>query len=122
MMAFALLESLAVTGLLALLSALLPARWLRDGFALKGFISILVFTITSIVLQKFLDKLPSTFMLIVATLAPMAIIALLMLAARSVPRFRNILLNIEDRILIMLFVYVPIGLLSLVAVLYRNLL
>jgi hypothetical protein len=122
MMAFALLESLAVTGFLALLSALLPARWLKDGFALKGFVSILVFTVTSIILQKFLDKFPSTFILMVAAAAPIAAIALLMFAVRSAPKFRNLLLNIEDRILIMLFVYVPIGLLSLFVVLYRNLL
>jgi hypothetical protein len=122
MMAFALLESLAVTGFLALLCALLPAHWLKYGFALKGFVSILVFAVTSIILQKFLDKFPSTFILMVAAVAPLVAITLLLFAVRSAPKFRNLLLNIEDRILIMLFVYVPIGLLSLVVVLYRNLL
>jgi hypothetical protein len=122
MMAFALLESLAVTGFLALLSALLPSNWLKDGFALKGFVSILVFAITSITLQKFLDNFPSIPILITLVLAPLAAIVLLTYAMRSMPKFRNVMLNIEDRIVIMLFVYVPIGLLSLVVVLYRNLL
>ncbi|HSK66346.1 MAG TPA: hypothetical protein VK888_05415, partial [Anaerolineales bacterium] len=38
MMAFTLLESLVVTVLLVLLSVTLPAGWLREGFAFKGFI------------------------------------------------------------------------------------
>lgn len=122
MMAFALLESVAVTAFLALLSALLPAGWLKDGFALKGFISIFVLAATSIILQKSLHSFPTMVAWIALISVPLTAIILLMFAVRSWPRFRNILLNIEDRILIMVFVYVPLGLLSLAVVLYRNLL
>lgn len=123
MMAFALLESLAFTGLLILLSAILPSGWLRDGFAFKGFVIILIATATAILFQNFLeDDYPSTLMLVVSSIVPLLLIAIVIALVRSMPKVQNILLNIQDRILIMLFIYVPIGLLSLIAVMYRNLL
>lgn len=123
MMAFALLESLALTGLLVLLSIILPTSWLRDGFAFKGFVIAVIATVTSILFQKSLsDDYPSALVLAVSVIVPVLLTAALIAAVRSVPRVQNILLNIQDRVLIMLFIYVPIGLLSLMAVLYRNLL
>lgn len=121
MMAFALLESILVTGVLVLLSVLLPFNWLKEGFALKGFIILAIATATSILFQKFLDDYPSTFILISSVLVPLAVIVGLIAVVQSVPGLPTILLNIQDRILIMLFVYIPIGLFSLVAVLYRYL-
>jgi hypothetical protein len=123
MMAFALLESVAVTGVLALLSILLPSGWLRDGFAFKGFVILVIATATSILFQKTLgDDFPSTFVLILFSLLPLALSVALITLVRSMPKVRRLITNIQDRILIMLFVYIPIGLLSLVVVLYRNLL
>ena len=122
MMAFALLESLAVTGLLCLLSAILPSGWLRDGFALKGFVIIVIATAISILFQKSLDEYPSALILAATVLVPIALTVAIIFALRSLPRIKNILVNIQDRILIMLFIYIPIGILSLGVVLYRNLL
>lgn len=123
MMAFALLESLAVTGVLALLSILLPSGWLRDGFAFKGFVIIVIATVTSILFQKTLgDDFPPTLVLILFSLLPLALSVALITLVRSMPKVRRMITNIQDRILIMLLVYIPIGLLSLVVVLYRNLL
>lgn len=60
MMAFAFLESLLVTGVLVMLSAILPPKWLRDGFVFKGFILIGMATIAAIILQRTLQgELPS---------------------------------------------------------------
>lgn len=123
MMAFALLESLALTGLLVLLSIILPSGWLRDGFALKGFTIIVVATVTSILFQKLLgDDYPSTLMLLVSSIVPLLLVAALIALVSARPRLQNVLLNVQDRILVMLFVYVPIGLISLIAVMYRALL
>ncbi|HJS17399.1 MAG TPA: hypothetical protein VJ785_01530 [Anaerolineales bacterium] len=122
MMAFALLESLAVTGFLYLLSAILPSGWLRDGFALKGFVIIIIATATSILFQRSLDEYPSALILAATVLVPFVLTVAVILALRSLPRIKNILVNIQDRILIMLVIYVPIGLLSFGVVLYRNLL
>lgn len=123
MMAFALLESLVVTGVLVLVSVILPARWLRDGFALKGFIFLSVSTAAAIVFQKLLpDNYPAVWMLWASLLLPLLLIVFLILLTRSRPRLENIMMNIQDRLMVMLFIYVPIGLLSLVIVLVRNLL
>lgn len=123
MMAFALLESIAATAFLVLLSAILPARWLRDEFSLKGFIALMVAAAASILFQKYLtESFPSILVLLVSSIVPLMLIALLIAVARSIPRVRAILLNIQDRLLIMLFVYVPLGIFSLLVVLYRNLL
>lgn len=122
MMAFALLESLAVTGLLTLLSAALPSRWLREGFAFKGFVILLVAAGTAILFQKSLgDYFPSVPILLAYSILPLLMIVFLIWVVQSRPRVQSILLNIQDRILIMMFIYVPLGVLSLGVVLFRNL-
>lgn len=123
MMAVALLESLIVTGILVLLSVILPSNWLREGFSVKGLVAVVVLTVTSIIFQKYLaEEYPSTLVLVMSTILPLLMIVLLIRVVQSAPRLKNLLVNVQDRILIMLFVYVPVGLLSLVAVVYRNLL
>jgi hypothetical protein len=123
MMAFALLESLTVTASIVLLSVILPASWLKEGFAVKGFVFLIVATVVAILFQKELkDHYPSTLMLLASSVLPLLLIAFLIIIVRSTPKVQNILLNVQDRILIMLFIYVPIGLLSIIVVMYRNLL
>lgn len=123
MMSVALLESIAFTILLVLLSVILPASWLRDGFAYKGFVIVLIATAASILFQRFLpDDYPSTLMLAASTIVPLLLIVALIVVSHTFPRLRSLLLDIQDRISIMLFIYVPIGVLSLMVVLFRNLL
>jgi hypothetical protein len=123
MMAFALLESLVSTGLLVLLSALLPSSWLRDGFAYKGFVILVIATADALALQKSLgDVFPPTRTLLLLSIVPLVLIVILLVALRSTPRLQSLLLNVQDRFLILLFVYLPIGIISLIAVTFRNLL
>jgi hypothetical protein len=122
MMAFAFLESLAFMGFLVLLSAILPSRWLRNGFAFKGFVFTIIAAATFLLFQSFLrSEYPSTLMLSLSIFAPLIIIAILIHVVESSIVIRNILLNIQDRFLIMLFIYAPIGVLSLLVVMYRTL-
>jgi hypothetical protein len=123
MMAFALLESLAATGLLVLLSAVLPSSWLKEGFAFKGFVILLVATLTAILFQKALrDYFPSPQMLLTYTVLPLLVIVLLIWIVNSQPKIQSILLSVQDRILIMLFIYIPIGVIGLMVVMARDLL
>jgi hypothetical protein len=123
MMAFALLESLAFTVLVVLISGLLPFGWLREGFAFKGFIITVVAAATAILFQHALrDDFPSNLMLLTYSVIPLLLITAAIFLIRSMPRVQNILLNIADRLSILLFLYLPIGILSLVVVVYRNLL
>ena len=123
MMAFALLESLAAAGLLILLSAVLPSSWLKEGFAFKGFVILLVATITAVLFQKALrDYFPSLQTLLTYSLIPLLVMALPVWFLHSQPRLQKILLAVQDRILIMLFIYVPIGVIGLLVVVARDLL
>jgi hypothetical protein len=122
MMAFAMLESLAVTAILILLSALFPSNWLRDGFAYKGFVILLIATADALLFQKSLEEIfPSMLNLVIFSVAPIALIAILISLLHAQPKVQNLLVKMQDRFLIMLFVYLPIGLISLLAVTVRNL-
>jgi hypothetical protein len=123
MMAFALLESLLVAVGLALAAAILPSKWLRDGFAYKGFIFVIAGSIAAYVLQKNLRyEFPSTGMLMLNLVIPLTLSAFLIAASHMWRPLQKILLDIQDRISIMLYIYVPIGLVSFFVVVFRNLL
>jgi len=121
-MAFALLESLVVTAGLALTAAILPSKWLRDGFAYKGFIFVIVGSIAAYVLQKNLRyEFPSTQMLMLNLVIPLALIALFIAVSHVWVPLQKVLLDVQDRISIMLYIYVPIGVVSFFVVVFRNL-
>jgi hypothetical protein len=123
MMAFALLESLVTTGILVLLSAILPSGWLRDGFAYKGFVVLVIAAVDALIFQKALGNIyPPTRTLLLLSVVPLALIVILLAVLHSKPRLQNLLINVQDRFLILLFVYLPIGIISLIAVTFRNLL
>ena len=122
MMAFAFLESLLVTGILVVLSAILPSKWLRDGFAFKGFILIGVATIAAIILQRTLQgELPSLPILTLIWFTPLVWAVVFIILAERKQRVQSIVLDIAEHISIMLFLYVPIGVISLLVVTIRNL-
>ena len=121
MMAFAFLESLLVTGVLTFLSAILPSKWLRDGFIYKGSIVVGMATIASIILQRMLQgELPSLPVLMLIWFTPLVWTVVFIILAHRQPRVQHVLLDIAERISIMLFLYVPIGAISLLVVTIRN--
>jgi len=123
MMAFAFLESLLVTGALVLLSAILPSNWLRDGFVYKGLIAIVMGTIAAIILQRTLQgAFPALPILTLIWFTPLVWTAVFIILVQRKPRVQSVLLDIAERISIMIFIYFPIGILSLVVVAFRNLL
>ena len=123
MMAFAFLESLLITALLVLLSAILPTRWLREGFAFKGFIVIVMATASAILLQRTMQgTLPALPVLTLIWFAPVVWAAVFLILAHRMPRVQGLLLEVAERISIMLFVYAPIGILSLIVVTFETLL
>jgi hypothetical protein len=123
MMSVALLESIAVTIILVFLSMILPQSWLREGFAYKGFVIVAIATAASILFQKFLpDDYPSTLMLAVSAVVPIVLMVVVIGISQAFPRLRSLLLDIQDRISIILYIYVPLGILSLMVVFIRNLL
>ena len=123
MMAFAFLESLLVTSALVLLSVILPSAWLRDGCVYKGLIVILMATTAAIILQRTLQgELPPALILTLIWFTPLVWASVFIILAQRSPRVQSILREIAERISIMLFLYLPIGFLSLIVVVFRNLL
>jgi hypothetical protein len=131
MLAFALLESLLVTGLLAGLATLLPSRFLKEGFAWKGFVIVLVAAIAMIVFEGwyridfFKDIMAgdrsSIAPFIVGLLVSIVALVGLLLLVRSQPRLQRVVMYIAEQLSIFTYIYVPLGLIGLVVVVIRNL-
>ncbi len=120
MMAFALLESLFVTLILILVSAILPLKWLRDGLGYKSFIIILVAAVASYLIQR---EIESTYpgiktLLLWAAETGTPMIALLLLAGFFKP-VRKVFQFLSEQVSVMVFIYLPIGVISLVVVIFR---
>ena len=117
------LESLVVTGALVLLSVVLPSSWLKEGFAYKGFVILVIMTVDALLLQKSLGTVfPSTLELFLLFLVPIVLIAILLNFLHTKPDVQKLLAKVQERFLIMLFLYMPIGIISLITVTFRNLL
>jgi len=125
MMGFALLESLMVAFGLGLISFLLPARWFKNGFIYNSFITIVLGAITMLWFENRILTFNNTFppkqelFVYVATVFSLWV-ALLLLFYFFKP-MQKIVLFISDRIGVMSYLYVPLGVLGLIVVLVRNL-
>jgi hypothetical protein len=119
LLAFALLESLFIMILIVGLACLMPGQWLRDGFGYKGFVTVLVATVAAIYIKETMTNQPTIrFFVTIFSLSFMVWIALLLVMhfQRSLQRF---ILEIADRFLIFLYVFIPLGLLSVLIVMFR---
>lgn len=123
MMAFALVESLLVVGSLTLLGMALPPKWLREGFAYKGLLILLLGTTTAILYQRSLgDDLPSKANLLWWTATPFILTLGLLALLRFFPRLSVFLASLAERFTVFAYIYLPLGFLGLLVVLLRNLL
>ncbi len=122
MLVLALFESLFVMAGLIFVSMLLPSKWFRDGFAYKGFLAVLIGALASIHLQK---NLPTHFPAMAMLYSYAGITGLILVAsiwlAHVTPQLQRLLLRLVDSISIMTYIYIPLGLVSLAVVVFRNL-
>jgi hypothetical protein len=122
MMAFALLESLAVTALLILIGALLPGGWFRNGFAYKGFLAILVAGIAAIALQNYVGYgFPALAPLLEGALAAFLVWLGLAVWLQKALRPRQAILRFVEGFTVFSYIYVPLGVIGILLVLIRNL-
>jgi len=124
MMGFALLESLLATLGLGLLSLLLPVSWFKNGFVYKSFITVLVGAIALLWLENnimaFNNKLPPVDLLLSAAGIVLGVWAILLLAFHYIKLLQKLVLFIADRVGVMAYLYIPLGLLGWIVVLIRN--
>jgi len=122
MMAFALLESAVVTALLVACAWILPSKLLREGFAYKGFLAILVLSILSIWLQGVLTlQYPANSLLLTSSGIAVAAFVLLVFLFQKIGFLQKIALNFADRLGIMSYLYVPLGLIGFLVYISRSL-
>ena len=121
MMAFALLESLLIMGLLLLAAFILPERWLRQHFARKATVLILVVGGAMIYLQTILTfQLPSLKEVALVAGLPLMSLVVLLYFVNSNQRVQAVLDNILERFKIFSYIYIPLGLIGFFVVIVRN--
>lgn len=120
-----LLESLLIIGLLLGAGAVLPGRILRDDFTARGVSFVLVVLASMMIhLAVYADTdLRDAFIL---SLLPWWTVSLLMAAVFAAltvrwARLRALLLELSDRLIVFLYLFPPLSLVSLLIVVARNL-
>ena len=131
MLVFALLESVLVMAVLLALSILLPGNILKQGFAYKGFIIVVVAAAAAIVFESwyrvgfFKDLMAGmSYMvppLLIGFAAAIVLLAVLFWLFRTWPQLQRYAQIIMEQLSIFTYIYVPLGLLGLLVVLIRNL-
>jgi hypothetical protein len=131
MFAFALFESVLVSGCLVLVASILPGHLLKQGFSYKGFIVVLVATVAMILFEGYYkvdffkdimngddSSIPP---FVIGSIVTMVVLAGLLWLARWQPRVQKALQVMVDQLSIFTYIYVPLGLIGLVVVIIRNL-
>ncbi len=121
MMAFALLESVLATGALILASLVIPCHGYSRGFAYKGFLTVLVGSFASVDLMNSLTKdYPGVGFLLQKFLVAGGVLLALLVLVHFLKPIQKVLVFLAEQISVMVYFYAPIGILSLLVVLLRN--
>lgn len=122
MMAFALLESLFVTAGLVVLGFLLPENFLRQDFSRKSFIVVFVGAAMMIFFQATMRNETTGFPLLFKGIG-MFLVALMLLIPliHRLASFQRVVDYIVDGLGVFVFFYVPLGIVSMLIVVIRNL-
>ena len=122
-LAAALLESLVILGLFLLVSILLPAAMMKDVFVTRGTVAALI-GLGSIMLYMYrFSEVGYSFLddLLLWTLSSLALTLLLTFLAPRLNFIVRLAAWISDRVTVFVYLFLPISLISLLVVIYRNL-
>ena len=116
------LESLVILLLLLALSALLPARFLRDDFVVRGTIlSVgLIGSLMAFVGSQMRFGIGSGLFLLIAPLVILALMAFLLYRSSTYRRLRSLAVWVSDRVVVFLFILIPIFAIASAYVIFRN--
>jgi hypothetical protein len=117
-LSFALLESVAIWSAWILASVLLPSRFLRERFVALGGGITLVSAIWVIADHLHLIRLLESRLWLVLCLGSLILVYLLIFHSRRLQTFLN---SMAERLTVLLYLYVPAALVSLILVIIRNL-
>jgi hypothetical protein len=119
MLAFALLETLLVTLVLIVIAALLPEVLFTRGFSYKASFFLIAFGVISIHMQYVMTNQPKTDFLLMELVRALALWLIPVLLIHYVGAIRRIIMDVLDRLTIFSYVYLPLGLISLLVVTFR---
>ncbi len=119
MMGFALLESALVMMAITALAFLLPGKWFKNGFAYKGSFAILALAAMSIFLQAVMTNQPKISWLGLQLGRAFFVWLVAVLLTAYVPFIKKIILDLLDRLTIFLYLYVPLGIISVAVITLR---
>jgi hypothetical protein len=123
---FALFESLIVLGFVMLLAFILPGKYLKDNFIVQGSLAAFLLGLGAVGLQRkigLIYKLEIWQILAYPVLVLIGLIALTVAGAyifKRFPRLARLAANLADRMTIFAYIYVPIAILGLAVVIWRN--
>jgi hypothetical protein len=121
MMAFAFLESLLITGILIIVSTVLPRAWYRSAFTSNGFLTILIGAALAINIRMSLgNRYPGIESLYGKVLFSALILIISILITHFIRPLQKALVFIAEQISVMAYIYIPVGILSLIVVFIRN--
>jgi len=126
-LAFALVESLVMTGLLTLFSLLFPPKLFKDKFVLLGCSLAAVISVLAFLIQRKINVMYRLELWQIAAypIALLASLVILVLALNYIferlPILARLVGGLADQMTIFAYIYVPFSLLGLTLVLIRNL-
>lgn len=111
-------DTLVYLGVLLAVCAILPSRWLRDDFNVRG--AWIAFSVIGSMIAYlnlfFFIKISSPLWILLTLLA---LVAAIMLSNRF-KRMANIALQVSDRLIIFLYIVLPASAVSIITVIIRN--
>lgn len=119
MLAFALLETLAVMLVMVLLAIILPGVLLKEGFSYKATFFFIALAAISIHLQYVMTNQPKISFLVLELGRALVLWLVPVLLVRFVRIIRRIVMNVLDRLTIFSYIYLPLGIISLLVVTVR---
>lgn len=122
-MALNLLESLCVVLIPVLLSVALPQKWFYDRFVARGAALVLLllgYAMFFTARLQYEDGYPKS--LLLWSVLALCMIALLVYLVGKIPIACKLLEALSDRAIVFLYLFIPISLISLLVVIFRNLL
>lgn len=121
-MALNLLESLGVVLIPVLLSVALPQKWFYDRFVARSAALVLLllgYAMFFTARLQYEDGYPKS--LLLWSVFALFVVALLVYLVGKIPIVCKLLEALSDRAIVFLYVFIPISLISLLVVIFRNL-
>jgi len=121
MMSFALFESIFVMFLLVLAGVLFPPAWFRIGFGYKASIAVITGAVEMIRFQDVMkNDFPSWSTIWMHFGIKLVVLIILIFVFHYIEPLQRAMLFVVDQFLVFPFIYLPLGMLSVIVVIIRN--